>query len=164
MMRTSLLVLILAGCGTSSVDSGAIGNKAQPPPDAARATVQTDTLTGLYESGQGPRQSQMCIVDRSGGARFGLVLWGTGDASCSGAGMAVRAGNLLRLSMEGDQACVIEAQVDGTRVTFPSSLPAGCAYYCGGGASLARATFVKTGGTAEDASRARDLVGDPLCG
>jgi hypothetical protein len=166
MMRTSFLVLILAGCGTSGVDRGAVENKAQPPPEAAPApVVQTDSLTGLYESGQGPRRSQMCLVDGSGGAsRFGLVLWGAGEASCSGAGTAARTGDVVRFTMEGDQACVVEGRVDGTRLAFPSSLPEGCAYYCGQGASLARATFVKVGGTSEDAGRARDLVGDPLCG
>jgi hypothetical protein len=66
--------------------------------------------------------------------------------------------------MTGDEQCVIEARIDGTRVTMPQTLPAGCAYYCGAGARMTGAAFDKTGGTAEDAMRAIDLVGDRLCG
>jgi hypothetical protein len=65
--------------------------------------------------------------------------------------------------MSGDEPCTIEARIEGTRVAFPPSLPAGCAYYCSRGARFAGAAFDKTGGTAEDARRAQDLIGDPLC-
>jgi hypothetical protein len=154
-----LLLLPLAGCGTG--DSP--GNKAAT--DVPAKAVQTSQLTGLYEGGEGPQRNQMCIVDRAtGDARFGLVVWGPEQRSCSGSGQATRAGNVLRLAMTGDEQCVIEARIEGTRVTMPQNLPAGCAYYCGAGARMTGSAFDKTGGTAEDAMRAVDLVGDPLCG
>ena len=157
--RLFLLLLPLAGCGTG--DAPGNGASAEAPAKA----VQTSELTGLYESGDGPQRNQMCIVDRAtGDSRFGLVVWGPEQRSCSGSGQATREGNVLRLAMTGDEQCVIEARIDGTRVTLPQTLPAGCSYYCGAGAQMTGAAFNKTGGTAQDALRAVDLVGDPLCG
>jgi hypothetical protein len=87
--------------------------------------VQTATLTGLYEAGLSP-PSQLCITERGRAARFGLVIRRNGRAGCSGAGAAVRNGAALRLTMNGDSPCTIEARIDGGRVTFPESLPSGC--------------------------------------
>lgn len=136
-------------------------------PAAAPQAVQTATLTGLYESiGTAGSRSQMCMVDRGaggGGTRFAIVLRGPGSETCSGDGSAVRQGGVLRLNMAGDEACAIEARIEGGRISFPPATPAGCAYYCSRGARFAGAAFDKTGGTAEDAMRAEDLVGDRLC-
>ncbi|HYJ28926.1 MAG TPA: hypothetical protein VEW25_01120 [Allosphingosinicella sp.] len=145
------------GAGTAASDAPAASAPATPP-------VQTASLTGLYEGGTAGRRNQMCVIERAGReARFGLVVWGAGSEGCSGAGAAVRQGDALRLAMSGDEACTIEARVEGTRVTFPATLPAGCSYYCSRGARFAGASFDKTGGTADDALRAEDLVGDRLC-
>ena len=103
------------------------------------------------------------ISERSGAASFALVAEASGGG-CGGAGEAVRQGDLLRLTMGGDEECVIEAQIAGARVTIPGSLPEGCAYYCAPGATLAGTAFEKIGGTTEDAMRALDPAGDPLCG
>jgi hypothetical protein len=158
MKRSLLLLLPLAACGTGDEP----GNKAAA--DAPAKSVQTAQLTGLYEGGTTPQRNQMCIIDRAGGdAQFGLVVWGPEQRSCSGIGQARREGNVLRLAMTGDETCVIEARIEGTRVTLPAELPQGCAYYCGEGARMTAASFDKIGGTAEDAARAVDLVGDPLC-
>jgi hypothetical protein len=152
--------LLLAACGTgegTANDAGAAGARA--------AAVQTAELVGLYEGGPGPQRSQLCIIDRAtGDSRFGLVVWGAELHSCSGEGQAVRTGDTLRLAMDGDETCVIDARIEDGRVTLPGELPEGCAYYCGARARMTGATFEKVGGTAEDAMRATDLVGDPLCG
>ena len=154
-----LFPFLLAGCGT-----GDPGNQVAGVPQARKAAVQTAELTGLYEGGSGEQRDQMCILDRgTGNARFGLVTWGANQSSCSGEGVAVRSGDTLRLTMEGDETCVLEAQIDGGNVQFPAQAGPGCSYYCGAGATLAGLTLEKTGGTAEDAMRATDLVGDPLC-
>lgn len=152
-----LLIALLAACGRGDGDE-TLGRDSGEP-------VQTADLTGLYEArGEGGQNSRMCMISEpSGVAAFGLVVE-TPDGSCSGAGEAMRTANLLRLTMTGDQQCLIEAQIEETQVTFPSTVPEGCAYYCAPGASLAGATFEKTGGTAQDAMRATDLAGDPLCG
>jgi hypothetical protein len=155
--------LAAAGCGQQS---GAPGNAGGPRagPAPMRGPAQIATLTGIYESGGTP-PSQLCITEQGRAARFGLVIRRNGRPGCSGAGTAARAGSTLRLSMNGDSSCAIEARFDGRRVTFPPSLPPGCSYYCapGAGAGAGTMVFDKTGGTRAEALRARDIVGDPLC-
>jgi hypothetical protein len=161
-----LLLLLLGACGTqdSLSNNGApIAAPGETPSVPAQA-VQTATLVGLYESGGSGTGNQMCVLDRAtGNARFGLVVRGAGEQGCSGAGEAVRQGDTLRLTMAGDEACTIEARIEGTRIAFPAQLAPGCAYYCSSGAGMAGVTLDKTGGTPEDAMRAVDLVGDRLC-
>lgn len=153
-----LLALALSGCRGGE---GEGGNEGAPRP---AGPAQTATLTGLYEGGEGSRRNQLCIVERAGRRTgFGLVTWSGGDNNCSGSGLAAREGERLRLTMEGDESCAIDARIEGTNVTLPAALPRGCAYYCGPGAQLAGATFDKVGGSEQDARRAVDLVGDPLC-
>jgi hypothetical protein len=174
MGKTPLLLLpflLLGACrAQEGMSNNAAGSSAGGPPAASSgpqtpaAPVQTATLTGLYESGTPPQRSQMCIVEAGGRARFGIVVLSSASESCSGNGVAVRSGDGLRLSMQGDEACTIEARIEGTRVAFPAQLPAGCAYYCSRGARLGGAAFDKTGGTEADAARAEDLAGDRLCG
>ena len=158
MKRAALfLVTLVAACGQGGRDAAT--------PRESGSDVQTAELTGLYETpGEGGQPAQMCMVsDSSGTTRFGIVTGASGGGSCGGAGTALRDGDRLTLTMTGDEQCVIEARLEGTSVTFPSTLGQGCAYYCGPGASLAGARFEKTGGSADDAMRALDLAGDPLC-
>jgi len=159
MRKALILAFALAGCGQRAGNE----SRAEPTKQAAPNPVQTRTLIGLYET-QGARPDQICIVEQGRRARFGLVSWQGERPGCSGAGAAVRSGGTLRLTMDGESACAIEARIEGGRVTFPAALPRGCSYYCASGAPLAGLAFAKTGGTREDALRARDLVGDPLCG
>ena len=162
MRKALILLLSLAGCAPGGGNASRAGQAAAPdaPP---RPPAQTWTLTGLYEA-PGARPSQVCIVEQGERARFGLVTRQGGLPGCSGAGAAVRRGDALTLTMDGESPCTIVAQVRGPAVTFPAALPRGCAYYCAPGAPLAGLAFTKTGGRSEDALRARDLVGDPLCG
>jgi hypothetical protein len=78
-----------------------------------------------------------------------------------GSGEAVRQGERLVLKMAGDSTCEIDARLAGGVVTLPASVPEGCAYYCGARAQFAARTLTRSG---DDATKARDLVGDPLCG
>jgi hypothetical protein len=161
--KIAVMILIsLAGCRRGEGD----GNGAAPAAGAASGPVQTQTLTGLYEGGEGSRRNQMCMIEREGrGTSFGFVTWGPGDRNCSGSGTATREGNVLRLRLDGDESCALEARIEGRRVTLPTNIPAQCqAYYCGSGAQISGAAFDKVGGGEPDALRAVDLVGDPLCG
>ena len=162
MRKLLLLACILAAAcrqeGGNQVNRTAGPAEIAPDP----VMVQTTTLTGLYES-RGNPPSQLCITERGNAARFGLVTREGGGPGCSGAGTVVRAGSILRLTMAGDSACTIEARIESGRVTFPASLPQGCAYYCRPGARTAGLLLAKTGGTREEALRARDIVGDSLC-
>ncbi|HEX6374774.1 MAG TPA: hypothetical protein VFZ91_03535 [Allosphingosinicella sp.] len=165
-MKKSLLILLLvAGCGG---DDSQAGNQATAdgrtagtgsPASPAGAT----RLTGLYEGGAGPPTNQLCMVEKGKETRFGLLVWGGNLHSCSGVGLAVREGGRLRLSMTGDETCSIEATLKDGVVTLPATLPTGCAYYCGARASLAGASFTRSGATEADAKKAADIAGDPLC-
>jgi len=169
MKKSLILLLLLAGCGR---DDGAQGNRAQPGPDpgasrpsgaSAPAGASATRLTGLYEGGSGTQKNQLCIVERGGEARFGLLVWGGNLHSCSGAGAAVRVGERLSLRMTGDETCTVEATLKDGIVTLPATLPTGCTYYCGARATLANATFTRAGSTEAEARKATDIAGDPLC-
>lgn len=165
-MRQAIFLLapLLAACGGGGGNETAQTGRSDSRGDS-RPPVQTESLTGLYEArGEGRQGSAICMIAREPGtASFGLVI-ATAGGSCSGSGEASRTGERLRLTMAGEGECAIVAEVEGTEVTFPAAVPGGCAYYCGPGASLAGERFEKTGGTIEEAMRATDLAGDPLCG
>jgi hypothetical protein len=159
------LLLLLSACGRDDVPSGnqaapdSAGSAASAPGPASSAAAEI-RLTGLYESGPGAQKNQMCIVEKGGDAEFGLLVWGGNLHSCSGAGRASRQGERLTLTMTGDETCTIQATLKGGAVTLPEKLPLGCAYYCGARATLAGATFTRSG---DDVKKATDIAGDPLC-
>lgn len=155
-----LLLIALAGCR-----GGGEGEGNAAAPVAGGGEVQTATLTGLYESGEGQRRNQLCMIEREGReAMFGFVVWGSGATSCSGSGSVTRQGDRLRLRLDGDESCTLEARIEGRRVTLPTSIPDQChSYYCGPGAAMRGASFDKVAGAESDALRAADLAGDPLC-
>ena len=153
MTGLAMLLVGLAGCGGDPSGKGA-------------PAVPGASLTGLYESGNGPRRDQLCMIEREGRTpTFGFVSWGAGDKSCGGKGIVRRQNGQLRLLLDGDESCAIEARMDGDRITLAAPASAECArYYCGEGAAIPDTPFIRSGGTEEDARRAVDLVGDPLCG
>ncbi len=168
-MRQVLMALVLvAGCGAGSDqgnESGGSGSESGKGRSGRGGdSVQITELTGLYEGGAPLRADQMCMIDKGGETNFALVVWSTGMHSCSGSGSAVRQGDTLRLSMAGDESCTIEAKINGATATLPATLPQGCAYYCGAEAKLGGASFTKKSSKVEDAMKAKDLVGEPLCG
>ena len=110
MKRILIGLALLGACGSGEESPGNEAGADAPATNVVADAVQTAGLTGLYEGqrGNGPAD-QLCIIDRgSGEARFGLVVWGANDHSCSGTGVAVQAGDRLRLNMAGDEACAIE--------------------------------------------------------
>lgn len=171
-MKKFLFPLILvAACSSQEESADSKPGTAPSPaqvsgaPEAAGARAQLTSVTGLYEGGKATPRHQMCIVEGSGGeARFGLVVWGGNLHSCSGSGTAIREGDVLKLAMAGDSACTIEAAISGNSVKLPESVPAGCSYYCGARATLGGARLTQVGTSEADAMKAKDIVGDPLCG
>jgi hypothetical protein len=168
MKRLIVAFLILGGC--SGGDNQADGNALAPAGTGKSGSAPALTgeigssLMGLYEGGDISRKNQLCIVDNEGAQpRFGLVVWGANQNSCSGSGTAVREGDRLQLKMAGDETCTIEARINGRSIILPESVPDGCAYYCGANARLTASRFDQVGTAREDAARAKDLVGDPLC-
>ncbi len=169
-MSAFFLLLLAAGCGTSgpSADNASQmtgGGVTGSAPAAAPVPGASPTdLTGLYEKKSGETANQLCMVARGPDkARFGLVVWGSNLHSCSGAGEAVRSGDRLILNMDGESACRIEAMFKDGLLTFPSTTPAGCSYYCGARARLDGASFTRIGATKDEALKAKDLAGDPMC-
>jgi hypothetical protein len=171
MKKILLILLLLAGCGR---DDQPRDNRAAAPdsapspsgrsrPDAMGKEAAATRLTGLYEGGSGAQKNQLCIVEKGREAQFGLLVWGGNLHSCSGAGRAERSGGKLTLTMTGDETCRIDATLEGGAVTLPSKLPLGCAYYCGGRASMTGARFTRSGTGVADVKKARDIAGDPLC-
>ena len=160
MIRASawLALAALAACGSDREP----GNAAEESGASAKA-VQTATPVGLFESDSPVGTSQICFERAGADYRFGLTLRGTDNLSCSGSGRAALAGDTITLTMEGDEPCVLQARQIGTRLDIVTPAPESCAYYCAPGLSLA-GRFEKVGGEPADAARARDLVGDPLCG
>ena len=164
MKKVLIAMVLITGCGPSdpSARDMAAANSAQ---SGAGEASSYGGLTGLYEGGPGARPSQLCIVEpKDGNAQFGLVVWGANMHNCSGAGEAEEKGKDLRLTMAGDQICTVTARLENGVITLPENVAEGCAYYCGARARLAGATFTKKGDRLEDAMKARDLVGEPLCG
>jgi hypothetical protein len=164
-MKKLLIALLMLG-GCSGGEEQGDGNAATPA-EAGRSTPAPGRiahLMGLYEGGEVSRKNQLCIVENEGEQpRFGLVVWGANLNSCSGSGTAVREGDRLQLRMAGDETCTIETRIVGGSIVLPESVPDGCAYYCGAQARLTAVRFDKVGGAREDAAKAKDLVGDPLC-
>jgi hypothetical protein len=165
MKKLLIALLILGGC--SGGDDQADGNALAPAGTGKSAAAPGEigsSLTGLYEGGDTSRENQLCMVENEGEApRFGLVVWGTNLNSCSGSGTAERSGDRLRLKMAGDETCAIDARISGSSIILPDSVPDGCAYYCGANARLTGARFDRVGTGRDDAAKAKDLVGDPLC-
>jgi hypothetical protein len=169
MKKFLLPALLLASCSPGGGQGEGSGNGSVSASAARKAGVSAPssgpitTLVGLYEGGSSQLPHQMCVVDRKGEQRFGLIVWGTGDHNCAGSGTVTRSGDRLRLAMAGDSQCSIEATISGSTVKLPASVQEGCAYYCGKRASFGGAELTQRGKTKEDAMRAKDLVGDPLC-
>jgi hypothetical protein len=160
-MRQVLMALILvAGCGAGSDQ----GNETRSARGGKGRDVPITGLAGLYEGGTSIRPNQMCVIERGNEASFALVVWGNNMHSCSGSGQAVREGDTLRLTMAGDETCAIEGKISGATLTLPETLPQGCSYYCGAQAKMVGASFAKKSSKVEDAMKAKDLVGEPLCG
>jgi hypothetical protein len=171
MKKLLIAFVLLSGCSGQEDGGGNMASStrqtqaSRPETPQGRPGAAITTLTGLYEGGgEVSRKSQLCMVDPEGEtARFGLVAWGENDHSCSGSGTAERKGDRLALRMTGDEACTIEARINGLDIVLPDSVPDGCAYYCGARAQLGGARFTQVGTGRDDAAKAVDLVGDPLC-
>ena len=88
-----------------------------------------------------------------------MIAFGEGDNNCSLKANVVLAEHGSLVEAIGDPACRFFIESDGRVLTFPTKLPAACAYYCGPGASLGGKKF----SSSPDAEPATDFAGDPLC-
>ena len=166
MKKLLIALVILSGCSQgeeqanqAGADKGGAGAASKPAKPG-----EIRTLMGLYEGGEVQPKNQLCMVENEGEQpRFGMVVWGADQHSCSGSGTVVRTGDRLQLKMAGDEACTIDATIKGASIQLSGTLPEGCAYYCGAKARLTAVRFDKIEDGREAAAKATDLVGDPLC-
>jgi hypothetical protein len=158
MKKPLILIALVTGCGASDQGANQAGGDVAATPQASPTQ-----LTGLYEGGSAHAPDQLCVVEKDGQARFGMLIWGANLSACGGAGVIERDGDRLSLRMTGDQACTVSARLEGRTIRLAKSLPSGCSYYCGAQVSFEGATFARKGATLTDAMKARDPAGDPLC-
>jgi hypothetical protein len=171
--KSFVILALVAGCGASDhgannqvaakAGQGGVARATASAP-AAPAVPDPSGLAGLWEGGAAARPNQLCLAPKGDSVQFGITIWGAGQASCSGAGLAHRDGDRITLTMTGDSACVIDARLAGGRIVLPADLPQGCAYYCAKQARFSGAAFAQKGAGAAAAASAKDLAGDPLCG
>lgn len=166
-MRHYLIaVALLAGCSPEFGSGSDLGKQDRGAASRGPAPVSASdsSLVGLYEGGPATARDQICMVERDGETRFGLVLWGANGHSCSGSGAARREDqDRVILEMAGDSPCTVEGRLEAGRLRLAADQQEGCSYYCGARARLNGAELVRTGAAEADAMRAKDLVGEPLC-
>ncbi|WP_265530349.1 hypothetical protein [Sphingomicrobium marinum] len=123
--------------------------------------LDTGNIVGLYENDRGDR---LCIAPTEDGAhKFAFVTLGAEPAACSGLGSVSRAGDRLRLELEGEERCSLDARLEDGQLSIPPTLADECAYYCSAGTSFAGRELIKTADGLLPLGEAEDLVGDPLC-
>lgn len=161
-MRSAALAtcLILVACGPP-VSSSAVENAGVALERAAVARglvadpAKVDPI-GLYTSDS----DSLCVVPAGGGYRVGASIdYGEGQG-CSAAGTA--SGHATLAIRFGD-ACRLTARIEGDRVSFPATVPAGCDRFCTGRASLAALTADRVSGSAAEAESAVTPAGGALC-
>lgn len=158
------LPLLLAACS----GGGSVGNSATPQ-DLESAAIErglvrdpADTgVTGLYARDT----DRVCVIAKGDAYRIGaFVDYGDG-LSCTGAGTATRAGETLSVRLEGKGGitCAFDARFDGDRITFPATVPADCARFCGPRASFAALDVDRLSESAAEARALRSADGVRLC-
>jgi len=164
LLFAALLVTACGGGGEDSANQTAAARAASGGSSPARPIAASDSLTGLYELKSGGLPSQLCVIQRGGGAaRFGLNIWGANMHACSGAGTVERKGSKLTLVMAGDRSCTVDATIEGDAIRLSGKMPEGCAYYCGKNVAMTGISLARSGNTEADALKARDVVDEPLC-
>ena len=106
----------------------------------------------------GAGRNAVCISVEGSALRAGVIAYGEGELNCSASGRLEVANGAPALVPSGESECRFPLAFAGETVTI-AAMPAGCAYYCAPGATLAGRSFKRS----PDAKRATDFAGDPLC-
>ncbi|WP_315760188.1 hypothetical protein [Sphingomonas sp. Y38-1Y] len=136
-----------AGLEEAARERGLVGDPGQAP------------LTGLYARAT----DRICIVERGGGARIGIVSdYGDGLA-CAAAGTATRRSEAIAVELGTTGDCRFDAAFDGERIVFPARLPDGCARFCSPRASMSAVSVERLSASASEASALRDHRDRAVC-
>lgn len=122
---------------------------------AQEEPATTGLAAGTFRSGG---RDALCIAGAAGAQRAGFIVYGADDANCSASGRIEQAGAAWNLVPVFDSDCKIPLSATAEGVTLGPGT-AGCAYYCGPGASFAGKSFQRS----PNAKPATDIAGDPLC-
>ncbi|WP_241215019.1 hypothetical protein [Sphingomonas sp. S-NIH.Pt15_0812] len=154
--RPVALLLLLAGCDrAASVIDRSDGAKLEAA--ATEAGLVPDPKRRAIEGAWALDTDRLCIV----GQRIGVAIdYGEGQ-SCSASGTVQRDGETLKVTL--GNACRFDAQFDGERIRFPTTLPAECEQLCLGRASLAALTVEQQSGSQAEAATLRGRGGKFLC-
>lgn len=160
MRRMLALALVLAGCGRAAdrPDAGTAGAALERAAVARGVVADPARIdpVGLYASAS----DRLCVVPRGDGYRVGAsVDFGEGQG-CFATGTAT---GRSTLDIRFDAACRLTAAIEGDRVTFPATLPAGCDRFCTGRASLAALAADRISASAVEAASAATGDGKAMC-
>lgn len=142
------LLLVLSACGQGEEETKAANGVAEAPAPLSRE-VQTFAGAG---------KDRLCLGGTSAPAAV-ITYAADGASNCSARGtMQEQAGKLFFVPQE-EKSCRIEVRREGENRLALGAVTAGCAYYCGSGASFEGKTFARM----DKAEPVTDLAGDPLC-
>ncbi len=158
-MRALAATLLLVACQRAPTEATTPGDRLEAAA-IARGLVADPAragLVGLWAS----ETDRVCVVPAGGGHRIGIsVDYGEGQG-CAAAGTVERVGERLRMRLG---ECAFDAGFDGERIAFPPELPAACASFCTGRATLSALSVDRLSGSASEASMMRLPSGRRLCG
>ncbi|UVO49134.1 hypothetical protein M0208_00835 [Sphingomonas sp. SUN019] len=161
-MRRVTLLLLLAGCDRTvepATQAAGAGQSLEAAAIAAGIVPDPKLLdpAGAYASDT----DRVCVVPKAGGgyAIGASVDYGEGQG-CVARGTATGV-ETLKVDLGDD--CRVTARFDGTRLTFPASVPAACTRACTGRASLAALNAERLSTAPSEASALRDPTDRSLC-
>jgi hypothetical protein len=167
-LATFCLVMSLAACGDG-------GEKSAPATDASRSLDEQAiekgllpdpdgrALSGRYETRSDLGVDKFCAVGDGGSFDIGVLAVFGPESKCEAQGRAEFAGDKVRVSLSGKDACSFDAEFDGISLRFPGTVPEGCASYCSPRASISGTSyyFIEPGDASARKTLGRDI--ERLC-
>lgn len=146
------LILLLTSCGQeparAPANSGAALEQAALKAGAIHNGNTVDPA-GLFEADHDGGADSLCLRHASEGYRFDLKMTFGDRQSCTGGGMAKRAGETLVLDFSPPGAvggCTVVADYDGERIVFPGVVDRACDKLCTGRGSVEGVGFIRSDG------------------
>jgi len=156
---------LLAACSQAPAPALKDQASGNPLERAAIAAGLVQTSDGDASGVFAREGDRLCLLDTGRGAmRMGATIdYGDGQG-CTASGTAVRAGDVLHVSLGPRGDCTFDAAYESDRIAFPGALPAACQRLCRGRASLAALDVERLSDSPAEATALADDGGRPLCG
>jgi hypothetical protein len=159
---SGMLAAALTGCGGGGADPAAPTVASLEDAARARGLAREPSdapTTGLFVRGG----DRLCLADRGGGVRIGVVSDYSDGIACSATGVASTTRENLSVTLGSRGDCRFDAQYDGVRIVFPAAMPAGCARFCAPRASLSALSVERLSDSIAEAEALRDPRERLLC-